>query len=150
MEHDLGQIKMHTAGLVYSRADKVLRNIIDNLLKESSLSLSEWLLLGVIEDSPKTGIKLTNIAESLGVSQPQVTALMTKAVKQGLVRQRVGKHDRRNRTAVLTIKGKRLLDSIEENVQAFMKIWLSEIPAEQLKTYSETVIRVANYHKFIE
>ncbi len=145
MDHDLGRIHMYKACLIHVKADRVLRSIVSGILAEYEVTTMEWLLLGVIDDSPKTGITLSHIAGRLDVSQPQVTALMDKVIEQGLVRQRVHKQDRRSRTAIITIKGKRLLDRIEESVQSFMETWLSELPKEQLRTYAETVTRIANY-----
>lgn len=150
MEHDFSKVKMYEACLMYVNADRVLRGIIEEQLRDFDMSLTDWLMLGVIDGGPTSGITLSDIAVALGVSQPQVTMLMANAIQLGLVRQRVGKKDRRSRTAVLTVKGKRLLDSIEEKVKDFMKVWLSEIPSQQLMAYSQSVVRIANYHRFLE
>lgn len=145
MSYKLDDIKMYETCLVHTRADRVLRTITNNLLAEFNITMMEWLLLGVVSEANRSGITLSDIAKRLDVSQPQVTALMDKVVTQRLVRQKVHKQDRRSRTAVLTIKGKRLLDNIETSFKEFMKTWLSEIPEDQLAAYASLVQRIANH-----
>lgn len=144
-DYDLSSITMYHACLVHARADRVLRTLVNNQLDNFQITMMEWLLLGVIDEGPKDGITLSKIAEALDVSQPQVTALMDKVIDQKLVRQKIHKHDRRSRTAVLTIKGKRLLEKIEATVSAFMKEWVSEVPKNELESYAKIVMRIANY-----
>lgn len=145
MSNKLDGIKIHEVCLTYNHADRVLRNLINDRLYNFNIGLVEWLLLGVIDQAPKSGITLSEIAVKLDVSQPQVTALMDKVASQRWVRQKVHKQDRRSRMAVLTIKGKRQLDDIESDMKQFLEVWLSEVPDDQLKSAGQLAHRIANY-----
>jgi DNA-binding MarR family transcriptional regulator len=101
--------------------------------------MMEWLLLGVVGEGPDNGMSLSDIAKRLDVSQPQVTALMTKVSKQRLVRQKVQRHDRRSRHVVLSTRGQRMLDLIEDAIATRLKEWLADVPREQLKHYIQTI-----------
>ena len=135
---------IYQTSLLHVRADRVYRTIISQQLEPFKLNLMEWLMLGVINDAP-TGITLSQIATALDVSQPQVTALMTRVTAQGLVRQKTVRQDRRSRSVVLSVRGLRLMDKIEETLQAYMQQWLSQVPPEQYDAYLEIIGRMSKF-----
>jgi DNA-binding MarR family transcriptional regulator len=132
-------ISMYQACLLHSRADRVLRSLVAGQLEALKVTMMEWLLLGVVGEGPDNGMSLSDIAKRLDVSQPQVTALMTKVSKQRLVRQKVQRHDRRSRHVVLSTRGQRMLDLIEDAIATRLKEWLADVPREQLKHYIQTI-----------
>ena len=136
---------MFQACLLHSRADRVLRTVIGNLLARFRLTMMEWLLLGAVNEGPKEGITLSAIAKVLDVSQPQVTALMDKVSTQKLVKQKVLREDRRSRSVVLTIRGRRLVEDIEEAMSDYLKTWAEHVPPEQLEAYLRTVRTIADH-----
>lgn len=145
MEEQLDKPTYYQTSLSHVRADRVYRTIISQQLEPFKLNLMEWLMLGVINDASKAGITLSKIAEALDVSQPQVTALMTSVSNQGLVRQKTLRQDRRSRSVVLSVRGLRLLDKIEETINAYMDQWLSQVPPDQYQAYLEIMGRMSQF-----
>jgi DNA-binding MarR family transcriptional regulator len=129
---------MYQASLLHARADRQFRTMISTQLDRFRLTMMEWLLLGVVGEA-KDGITLSQIAATLDVSQPQVTALMDKVSVQKLVKQKVLREDRRSRKVVLTLRGRRLVDDIEESLSDYWKAWTSDIDPDQLEIYLRTV-----------
>lgn len=143
MEEEHARPTMYQACLLHARADRVLRMVVAEGLEQWKLTMMEWLLLGVINEGPDNGITLSDIARRLDVSQPQVTALMNKADKQSLVRQKVQRSDRRSRRVVLSAKGSRLLAEVEAGLSHTIQDWLTELPRDQLQAYMDTVLYIS-------
>ena len=133
---------MYQACLLHSRADRILRTIVSKQLEQFRITMMEWLLLGVVSEA-KDGITLSQIAQALDVSQPQVTALMDKVAAQKLVKQKVLRQDRRSRSVVLSTRGKYLVEDIEETITQELRGRLAEVPPEQLEAYLLTVKFIA-------
>lgn len=67
-------------------------------------------LLLMIESAESTsGVRLTDLCDSLQLKQPAVTELVNRAVQAGLVERRLSTDDRRGRLLTLTPEGRRRL-----------------------------------------
>lgn len=131
-------MNMYEICLLHARSDRALRAKIAGLLDESKITMMEWLLLGVVAGAPSKGMTMSEIAGSLHVTLPQVTALVNKLLPLKLVKQKSASNDRRSRLVSLTSKGelvlqenKKLLDSArseifagvnDDELQVYMKL----------------------------
>lgn len=139
MSQDLEQITMYEACLQHARADRALRTVVASQLEGLKITMMEWLLLGIVADGPEKGLSMSSVAQSLDVTLPQVTALVSNLVKQKLVKQKTQSYDRRSRHVIATAKGRALLDQVEASVGTAMREWLQDIPKSQLTAYMDTV-----------
>ncbi len=117
----------------------MLRNVIGQQLVSYELTLNEWLLLGVVVKAPVGGITLSQIADSLNVSQPQVTAIMISVLKKRLVKQKVSSKDKRIRYVQLTVRGKRLVVELETAFSNLTTEWLADLPPEIFESFIQTL-----------
>lgn len=131
-------MNMYEICLLHARSDRALRAKVAGLLDSSKITMMEWLLLGVVAGGPSKGMTMSEIAQSLHVTLPQVTALVNKLLPLKLVKQKSASNDRRSRLVSLTSKGelvldenKKLLDSAhgeifagasEEEIKAYIKV----------------------------
>lgn len=145
MDEQTERPTMYQTCLLHARADRVFRTIVSSQLDQFKITLMEWLLLGVVKDAAKSGVTLSQIAKALDVSQPQITALMDKVASQNLVRQKVLRSDRRSRSVVLSTRGLKLVDNIEETIGAYLNEWWGNVPAEQLDAYLKTVRAISEF-----
>jgi DNA-binding MarR family transcriptional regulator len=129
--------------LLHSRADRSLRALVSDQLDDEDITMMEWLLLDIIQSGPKDGLSMSSIAEQLSVTLPQVTALMTGVAKKRLVRQKTQRRDRRSRHALLTEKGRRVLESAETNIAAAMNKWMSSLSMESKNLYPKILEKLA-------
>lgn len=130
---------MYEICLLHSRADRALRTVVATQLELFNLTMMQWLLLGVVGSGPKQGMSMTEIAEAMGVTLPQVTALMSDLAKMRLVKLKTQKTDRRSRRAQLTQKGVELFEKIEQKMAETKETWLDIVPADQQEAYLATL-----------
>ncbi len=129
---------MYELCLNHARADRAMRSLVADRLSKSRLSIMEWLALNVIAAGPKQGVSMSQIANSLDVTLPQVTALVSTLTKLRFVKQKILIKDRRGRQVIVTIRGRRTLLRLESDVSEAMNDWLQDIP----KTKSEIYLQV--------
>ncbi|HSX23481.1 MAG TPA: MarR family transcriptional regulator [Candidatus Saccharimonadales bacterium] len=133
---------MYELCLSHVRADRTMRAAIGKQLESYQLTMMEWLALGVVLAEPKDGVSMTQIAETLDVTLPQVTALVGNLLKLKLIKQKTLARDRRGRQVTLTLKGRRTLRKLEDTISHTMQRWSEDIPENQLQTYVMTVMQL--------
>ena len=100
-------------------------------------------MLATVDTAPPKGIAMSGIASTLDVTLPQITALATALVKKKLVKQRINSRDRRSRKLSITRTGKKVIEDVDNAVNDAMRLWLGDIPAEQLQAYIQTAQLIA-------
>ncbi len=138
---DLSKITMYEACLLHSRAERVLKSLVSKHLETSNITRMEWLLLASVEQPSvlTDGHTMGELAALLDVRLSQATALVTTMNEAGLITQKVSQKDRRTRYVRITVKGGKLLETVERSMRQALRQWLSHIPRAQLATYLQTV-----------
>lgn len=103
-------------------------------------------MLGVASHAPKQGHSMTEIANYLDVTLPQVTSLVNTLTDKKLIKQKVSPFDRRGRQVDITSKGSRLLARLESLIRGALHTWSKDIPPNHLYTYALTLDRFAQQH----
>jgi DNA-binding MarR family transcriptional regulator len=134
---------MYETCLLLSRADRAVRLVVARELERYGLTMMEWLMLATVCYGSPKGISMTNIAKTLDVTLPQVTALSASLIKLKLVKQKVSQKDRRSRQLTITRVGKQIIHDIDDALNDTMKIWLGDIPEPQLQSYVKTINQIA-------
>ncbi|MFV9510237.1 MarR family winged helix-turn-helix transcriptional regulator [Tepidibacillus sp. LV47] len=102
-------------------------------LKEG-ISLSQIWVLKQLEQNRQ---KISDLAESMGVSVPAITGLSDKLIAQGLAERIRSDQDRRIVFLSISQKGRELLKEIRRERQKLMKIYLDGLPEEDLQRLIE-------------
>ncbi|CAN5630726.1 hypothetical protein BH23PAT1_BH23PAT1_2470 [soil metagenome] len=136
-------LNMHRACLLHSQMDRNLRLIATRHLEEFGLTMMQWLLLEEVCKNSRKGLTMSESADILGVTLPQVTALTNELIKTRMLKQKVSTKDRRSRRLSCTVTGKRTIAKIEANMNHAVNEWLKNIPPEQLSGYMRTVETLA-------
>jgi|GEM_PF-2523466 len=138
------RVTMFQVLLLHSRADRALRLIVAKQLERFNITMMEWLLIGSVCRGPKQGMTMTDVATKLDVTLPQVTALITNLTKNKLLRQKISSLDRRSRRLIITSVGRKLLDSIDHDLENVLKLWVRDIPTDRWQAYLNVVEVFAN------
>lgn len=125
--------------LSHSRADRELRTKISDILEPQQLTMMQWLLLGSISGA-KHGLSMGDIASVLGITLPQVTALLSNLVQRKIVRLKTQSRDRRSRHAVLTAKGDTLLAEVNEKLENSAELLF---PNGTREVYAELLLKLS-------
>ncbi len=129
--------------LMQSRVDRSLRSALAPGLETHGLSVMEWLVLNAVHRSENRSLSMSDIASILDVTLPQVTALVTRLVKQGLVKQKTYARDKRGRLVTVTMRGRRTLQKLESASLNVMSQLGNKISDKDLRLYAQTLNKLS-------
>jgi len=131
---------------MHARAERAMRTLVSKQLDQYSLTMMEWLALGIISNAPHDGFSMSQVAEALDVTLPQVTSLVSNLTNMKLIKQKVLSSDRRGRQVIITPKGSRIIDKLEQRIAVVMQTWNQDIPSNQLLSHILTVSQLSEKH----
>lgn len=134
---------MYEICLLHAQSDRALRAMIAERLDSMNITMMEWLLLGVVSRGKSTGLTMSEIADALHVTLPQVTALVNKLLPLKLIKQKSASTDRRSRVVTITSKGQLTLDDSNKTLDSAMDQWFNGVTPEQQKSYSIVLEQLA-------
>jgi DNA-binding MarR family transcriptional regulator len=108
-------------------------------LKKHNLTLTEWLLIGSVIDSGKAGLRVSELADNLGVEMPVITNLANRAVDSGWVTRTTDSMDKRSKRIVATKTGNEKAMIIENELNSETAGWLLDLSPEMIKGYLHVV-----------
>ena len=113
--------RQQEATLNVLRTADALKRGMDLLLKRHGISSAQYNVLRILRGAGEKGLHCSGIAERLITAEPDVTRLLTRMEKLGLLNRRRDGHDRRVVTTTATPQGLRLLDEVERPLQKLQK-----------------------------
>lgn len=137
-------MNMYEICLLHARSDRAFRAAVAEKLEQSKITMMEWLLLGVVSKGSNKGVSMSDIAQTLTVTLPQVTALVNKLLPAKLIKQKSASSDRRSRLVSLTSKGQLAFDEMSELLDASKESIFASAPAEQLDEYLAVLKRLSD------
>jgi len=129
--------------LLHARSDRALRGSIASRLEKLNITMMEWLLLGVIKQSGAKGLSMSDIAQSLHVTLPQVTALVNKLLPLKLIKQKSANADRRSRLVSLTSKGELVLEEAHGLLEAAYEDLFDGLDNTDKDGYIKTLTKIS-------
>lgn len=131
--------------LLIVKSDRVLRQLTNKIVRtHGDMTLTEWLVLSIIASGAKAGIRMSELAKELGVTLPQITALLDSLLVKRLVRQKTMKEDRRNRYAIATQKGEDVVKVVNQAMDEQFKAIMHGVPDTHLQIYRQVLETVAS------
>jgi DNA-binding MarR family transcriptional regulator len=106
------------------------------VLKAEDLSTTQYNVLRILRGSP-AGLPCGEIASRMITRDPDVTRLLDRMEKRGLISRTRETHDRRLVTARITPEGLKLVDRMDEPVQEIHHKHLGHLGKDRLKALSE-------------
>lgn len=134
--------------LMLTKVDRSLRGLVTKQLKPFKLTMTQWLLLGIVATADDFGISVGDTARTLGITLSQVTTTSSQLVIARLLRQkRTQRRDHRSRHLLLTARGRALLDDAQSAVDKALTGWFKSVPANQLVFYRRVSEQLAKQPK---
>jgi DNA-binding MarR family transcriptional regulator len=122
------------AFLNLQRTANVLADEIADLLRRHDLTHSQYNVLRILRGAGEKGLTASDIGERMITRDPDVTRLVDRLEKRGLVeRWRCG-HDRRVVWTRIAPEGQALIDPLDEPLHALHVSQLSHLGPERLRT----------------
>lgn len=129
------QITTYQAVISQARAFRALRSFLSTILAQHDLTMTEWLVLGSLVDEGKDGLKMTDLADSLGVEIPVITNLINKAEASGYVTRTVDVNDKRVKRVRATKEFGQMACDIEGELRLKTREWLDGLDPAMLQGY---------------
>jgi DNA-binding MarR family transcriptional regulator len=122
------------ATLNIARTEAALREPLEELLKGSGISLTQYNVLRILRGAGPEGLTRNEIRDRLINRMPDVTRLLDRMEEAGWVSRVREMEDRRCVATHLTRSGKSLVDSLDVPVQEEHARRLSHMTRTQLRT----------------
>jgi MarR family transcriptional regulator, organic hydroperoxide resistance regulator len=120
------------------RSSDLLGRRVGDVLKASELSATQYNVLRILRGAGTDGLACGEIGERMVTRDPDITRLLDRLEKRGLVGRNREKEDRRVVTARITAAGLDLLKKLDDPVTQMHKTQLGHLEAKQ----QETLIRL--------
>ncbi len=91
-------------------------------------------VLALVSLQERGGCTLTELKKEMHVSAPTVTGIMDRLERDGYVKRSTDKKDRRVKNAVLTKKGKEIVNQFRRNIRKRWQYILTKMPLEMAQT----------------
>ena len=124
----------HEAHLNIGRTEAILQERLDRVLKPHGLSGAQYNVLRILRGASPNGLCRNEIRDRLLTRMPDVTRLLDRMEKGGLVVRTRERDDRRLVTTRLTPRGERLVALLDEPVAHEHRRSLGHLGEEQLGT----------------
>jgi DNA-binding MarR family transcriptional regulator len=125
------------AFLSIGRTAAALRDNLEELLKSSDITLTQYNVLRILRGAEPDGMTRNEIRDRLVNRMPDVTRLLDRMEDAGLVSRVRGEEDRRCVATHLTRSGRALVDSLDAPVEAEHQLRLGHMNKTQLRTLIE-------------
>ena len=119
--------------LAMLRTADLLAAPMNDVLRDHSLSLSQYNVLRILRGAPADGLACGDVSERMIRRDPDLTRLLDRLETRGLVARARGSKDRRVVTATITEEGRALLDALDRKVDAAIRKTLAHMPESRIE-----------------
>ena len=142
------EINVNLMRTIIQTSTLIMGSVGQKVFGPHGLTSPQYGLLFVLKNHPQ-GISFREIGDHLMVSKANISGLMERLEKKGLVTRKASRDDRRIWLAKITPKGEKLLKEVEpsrEEVDAYAFAGMNRADKQQfLKHLSRTLQRLKNY-----
>ena len=114
-------------------ADALARDLSE-LLKRAELSLTQYNVLRILRGAGDMGLSCGEIAGWMVTHDPDITRLLDRLDRRGLITRTRERHDRRVARTRITAEGLRLVGSFDQEVAALHEQQLGHLGVRRLRT----------------
>jgi len=119
-----------------------LSQSVEHLLRASGLSPTQYNVLRILRGAGSAGLTCGEAAERMVTHDPDVTRLLDRLEKRGLITRSRDARDRRVVTARITREGMRLLAAIDKPLAMLHRRLFRHMPQRDLKKLSSLLEQV--------
>ncbi len=142
-------MNLHTyvTGTIQTRAYRLLRQKVIEVLSIYDLSPTYWSMLGIIYES-RDGIRQTDVASALQVKPPLVTMMTRELQNRDLIVAVTNQFDARAKLLTTTPVGKKYIKTVEANLSKMLDNLLDGLNEADMLTYQKVLTTIiANGNK---
>src|SRR5271163_4013978 len=118
------------------RSADCLHRALQQRLKPSGLTMTQYNVLRILRSAPADGLTCTAIGHMMITPEPDITRLLGRLKTQKLLRQHRDRHDRRVVRTRITSLGEEILAKLDGVVEQAPKDLMQELTSEELRELS--------------
>lgn len=134
-------LQTYTTGTIQTRAYRVLRQHVVDVLAQYELTPTYWSMLGIIYES-RDGIRQIDVADAMQVKPPLVTMMTRELLAKGLVASVVNQFDARAKLLTTTPAGKKQVKTVEAALSKMLDKLLYGVNDSDMKTYNKVLTTI--------
>ncbi len=119
------------------RTTDALERQLSAALKPFGISTTQYNVLRILRGAGESGLACGEISERMITRDPDITRLLDRLEKHGLIQRRRESRDRRVIMAHIAPDGLKMLDEIDQMHPELVKSMLCHMSAEDLRTLTE-------------
>ena len=139
-------IPTYSISVLQSQAFRILRGQVYEVLDNYQLTPTYCSMLGAIHEA-RDGIRQVEIAEQLRVKAPLITVMARELEKKGLIQIVPNQFDARAKLLALTPGGKKLVKSVETELQTELRQLLNGATEADMATYQKVLSIIVTNHE---
>src|SRR5215472_4262842 len=139
-ERELKPVPLGREEAVYLNIQRTAESLawkLTELLKPSGITATQYNVLRILRSAGSCGLACGEIADRMVTRDSDVTRLLDRMERTGLVTRCREQRDRRVVSTCITAEGARLLQQLDEPVAELMERLLGDLGERRLKTLSD-------------
>lgn len=132
LDNSLREVTTYQAGVAQAAAHRMLQKYCDAILKPYGITKMQWLIIGTVLDAGAAGIRISNLAATLGTTMPYMTTSVNMLELKGILDRSDNKRDSRSKLVTVTDSFAAQCDVIERTLREGLRktIYANIDPAE--------------------
>lgn len=148
LETDISQIITYQAGVQQATMHRVLQKHCDAVLKPYGITKMHWLIIGTTLDGGSDGVRLTDLAESLGTTTSYITNAITLLESKKILTRKDNNTDSRSKLVSINHTFIPKCAEIEATLRKELRKYIySQIEPADFRTYMKVIYKFASVDK---
>ncbi len=145
---DLSDITTYHAGVLQAKLHRILQKQCDFILSTYDISKMHWLIIGTVLDSGEEGMRLTELAETLGTTMSYITGAINLLEVKGMVNRKDSETDSRSKLISINSKFVPQCAEIEATLRkGLRKSIYATVKPEDFKIYMKVLYQLTYVDK---
>lgn len=141
---DLASITTYQIGVMQSSVHRSLQKQSDQILKPYGITKMHWLIIGVVMDKGKSGIRITELAEALGTTLPYLTTTINLLQSKNILCRVHNSKDSRSKLITIHADFVSQCEKIEQAMHdELQKTMYANIDPQDLRTYMKVLYQLS-------
>ncbi len=139
----LRHITTYQAGVAQAAAHRTLQKYCDNILKPYGITKMQWLIIGTVLDAGATGVRISNLAATLGTTMPYMTTSVNMLELKGMLDRSDNKQDSRSKLVTVTDSFASQCETIERTLRdGLRKTIYADIDPIEFRIYMKVLFEL--------
>ncbi len=140
---NLSNITTYQAGAAQASMHRLLQKVSDDILKPYGISKMQWMVIGTALDAGDTGIRISDLAETLGTTISYITTTINYLVARDILIRVSNKKDSRSKLVTVNPNYKNRCKEIESALRIGLRSYIySHINQIDFETYMKVLYQL--------